>query len=124
VASGAWFPACNSCPLEEYGSNMLRYVKMPQVRRYRVEVSGWDREQNFFVENSDLLWAEESGKVVSLHRALSPEAILFVRLLDPEQADRSHPVVYQAKWLGEAADRSQQFQLSALVPRTPENSVV
>lgn len=103
---------------------MLRYVKMSQVRRYRVEVSGWDRGQNFFVENCDLLWAEESGKVVSLHRPLSPDAILFVRLLDSEQADRSHPVVYQAKWLGEAADRSHQFQLNALPPRTPEDAIV
>lgn len=103
---------------------MLRYVKMPQVRRYRVEVSGWDREQNFFVENCDLLWAEESGKVVSLHRPLSSDAILFVRLRDPEPADRSHPVVYQAKWLGEAADRSHQFRLNAAVPRTPEDPII
>jgi len=103
---------------------MLRYVKIPQVRHYRVEVSGWDRHQNFFVENCDLLWTEESGKVVTLHRTLSPEAILFVRLLDPEQADRAHPVVYLAKWIGEAPDRCHQFQLNALVPRTPENSAV
>jgi len=104
---------------------MLRYVKIPAVRRYRVEISGWDSGQNFFVENCDLLWAEDSGKVVSLRRSLSPNAILFVRLLDPEQNDRSHPVVYQAKWLGEAPDRSNQFQLNALVPqlRAAETSV-
>jgi len=34
-------------------------------------------------------------------------------------------VVYQAKWLGEAPDRSNQFQLNALVPqlRAAETSV-
>jgi len=103
---------------------MLRYVKIPSARRYRVEVSGWDEAQNFFVENCDLLWAEESGKIISLRHHLSPNAILFVRLLDPEQADRAHPVVYQAKWLSEAPGQCSQFQLNALVPRTPQDFVL
>jgi hypothetical protein len=96
---------------------MLRYVRFPAVRRYRVEVSGWDDLQNFFVENCDLLWTEESGKRVTLHRKLTRNAILFVRLLDPEQEDRAHPVVYEAEWEGETSHGTSQFRLNAMVPR-------
>ena len=33
---------------------------------YRVEVSGWDLEERFFVEKSTLVWSERSGKTVAL----------------------------------------------------------
>jgi len=29
---------------------------------YRVEVSGWDDNKAFFVENSELEWTDDSGK--------------------------------------------------------------
>ena len=29
---------------------------------YRVEVSGWDENKVFFVENSELDWNEDSGR--------------------------------------------------------------
>lgn len=105
---------------------MLRYAKFPSARRYRVEVSGWDAAENFFVENCDLLWTEESGKVISLRHNLSRTAILFVRLLDSEQNDRAHPVVYQASHLEATPDGAQRFLLEALVPRvnSEQNSVV
>ena len=32
----------------------------PVVNLYRVEVSGWDNNKAFFVENSELEWSEES----------------------------------------------------------------
>jgi hypothetical protein len=35
---------------------------------YRVEVSSWDDNKAFFVENSDLEWTDESGKQGLEHR--------------------------------------------------------
>jgi hypothetical protein len=104
---------------------MLRYAKLPAVQHYRVEVSGWDRSQNFFVENCDLLWAE-GGKIICLRQDLPPSAILFVRLLDPTQTDHAHPVVYEAKWTGKTVAGASEFQLTGLAPgvRTSENSLV
>jgi len=63
---------------------------------YRVEVSGWDSNQEFFVEKADLDWSEESGKQVLLSRAITPGTLLFLRLLHPTSLDRVHPVPYQA----------------------------
>lgn len=96
---------------------MLHYASFPAVRRYPVEVSGWDEAGNFFVENGDLVWSEESGKQVTLDRKLARRTILFVRLLDADKADRSHPVVYEAENVGQAANGVSRFRLSALVPR-------
>jgi hypothetical protein len=33
----------------------------PAVNVFRVEISGWDNNKAFFVENSELEWSEESG---------------------------------------------------------------
>jgi hypothetical protein len=39
-----------------------------EVDQFRVEVSGWDQEEIFFVEKSHLAWDEIVGKHISLHR--------------------------------------------------------
>jgi hypothetical protein len=96
---------------------MLRYARPPKTRSYRVEVSGWDSRRNFFVENCDLLWSDESGKHVRLNRKLNGHAIVFVRLLDPSDPEPSHPVVYQAEWLGKAENGMNHFYLKTLAPR-------
>jgi hypothetical protein len=64
---------------------------------YRVEISGWDDKQEFFVEKADLEWAEDSGKQVLLVHPVEPHALLFIRLLDPTSSDRACPVPYQAE---------------------------
>jgi hypothetical protein len=51
--------------------------------RYRVEVSGWDAKENFFVEKTSLDWKEREGKTVALHVAVRVDSVLFVRLLRP-----------------------------------------
>ncbi|HSC45417.1 MAG TPA: hypothetical protein VLC94_06285 [Candidatus Acidoferrum sp.] len=63
---------------------------------YRVEVSGWDSNQEFFVEKADLDWSDEFGKQVLLSHAVTPGTLLFLRLLHPMSLDRVHPVPYQA----------------------------
>jgi len=58
---------------------------------YRVEVSGWDKNEAFFVEKSDLEWTENSGKRLVLSHEVPDRAVVFVRLLRAVGADRSHP---------------------------------
>jgi hypothetical protein len=41
-------------------------ARFPTTSLYRVEVSGWDKSQTFFVEKPELQWNEESGKHVTL----------------------------------------------------------
>ena len=64
---------------------------------YQIEVSGWGLNDAFFVEKTDLLWAEGGEKKLLLHRALADGTIIFVRLLAPETPFGSVPVAYQVQ---------------------------
>ncbi|HET8923312.1 MAG TPA: hypothetical protein VFN26_09995 [Candidatus Acidoferrum sp.] len=94
----------------------LRAAAHPAASSYRVEVSGWDSLQTFFVEICELKWNEESGKLVTLTRSLRPGAMLFVRLLQPTSSDQSFPVPYRAELTGATADGENQFRLSQISP--------
>jgi hypothetical protein len=64
---------------------------------YAVEVSGWDSNETFFVENTELQWPEESAKQIQITHAVASGALVFLRLLDPLSVDRVHPVPYLAE---------------------------
>ncbi|MGA9568878.1 MAG: hypothetical protein WBS17_02245 [Candidatus Acidiferrales bacterium] len=64
--------------------------------RYRVEVSGWDAKENFFVEKTSLDWKEREGKTVALHAAVRVDSVLFVRLLRPLGGGADFPVPHRA----------------------------
>lgn len=99
---------------------MLRNDPFPVTSLYDVEVSGWDRMETFFVERCELEWNEESGKQVSIQQTLSENSVLLVRLLQPEESDRSHPVVFEAEWIGKTKSGLQQFRLNRVVPHLRE----
>ena len=68
-------------------------ARFPITSLYRVEVSGWDKSQTFFVEKSELEWNEESGKHVTLSSARS-RRLGGVSALDP--AAQRRPVAIRA----------------------------
>jgi hypothetical protein len=90
---------------------MILTAEHPATNFYHVEVSGWDDNRAFFVENSELEWAEDSGKQVTLHRSLNEGAVIFLRLLQPISNDRSHPVAYQAELVARNPEGQRQFRL-------------
>src|ERR1700733_12927862 len=67
-----------------------------RVSSYRVEVSGWDAKENFFVEKTSLDWKEREGKTVALHVAVRLDSVLFVRLLRPLGGGADFPVPHRA----------------------------
>ncbi|MBI3663445.1 MAG: hypothetical protein HY234_10405 [Acidobacteria bacterium] len=71
-------------------------VQSNTVSRYCVEISGWDVEENFFVERTDLEWFEEHGKRVALRKPVREGSLVFVRLLEPADAQTAFPVAYKA----------------------------
>jgi hypothetical protein len=99
---------------------MLQDARFPAKRFYAVEVSGWDGAQSFFVEKCELEWNEESGKQVALKHALSANAIVLVRLMQSDESDRSHPIVYEAELVGKTGSGLHRFRLSTAVPRLRE----
>jgi hypothetical protein len=90
---------------------MILTAERPAANVYLVEVSGWDDNKAFFVENSELEWTEESGKHVTLSRGLSDGAVVFLRLLQNLGSDRSHPVAYQAECVAHNSEGQRQFRL-------------
>jgi hypothetical protein len=64
---------------------------------FRIEISGWGLDNDFFAERTDLLWTADGEKRVQLHRALPEGAIVFIRLLASEPSRGSVPVAYQVQ---------------------------
>ena len=64
---------------------------------YRMEVSGWGLNDAFFVEKTELYWAEGGEKTLLLHHAVPQGAVIFVRLMGPEDSFGSVPVTYQVE---------------------------
>ncbi len=63
--------------------------------RYRVEVSGWDAKEGFFVERTLLDWNEQEAKTVTLRATVRFDSVLFVRLLRPPGGGATFPVPYR-----------------------------
>jgi hypothetical protein len=89
---------------------------------YRIEISGWGLDNNFFAERTDLLWTTDGEKQVQLHRALPEGAIVFIRLLASEPSSGSIPVAYQVLSVV-PMDRTGrcQMRLAQLHPRLKES---
>ena len=101
---------------------MIIAARFPIASLYRVEVSGWDKSQTFFVEKSELEWHEESGKCVTLGSAVPDGSVVFLRLIQPLSADRSQPVPFETEFLSVTPDGLNQFRLHPVSSRGTERS--
>jgi hypothetical protein len=90
---------------------MILTAEQTSTTLYRVEVSGWDDNKAFFVENSDLEWVDDSTKQLTLNRGLTQGAVIFLRLLQPISSDRSRPVAYQAQLITRKPEGKRHFRL-------------
>ncbi|HTS11786.1 MAG TPA: hypothetical protein VMH00_06690 [Candidatus Limnocylindrales bacterium] len=85
---------------------------------YRVEVSGWDSTESFFVEKTMLNWTRDEQKHVNLRSVLREGSVVFVRLLQPVSTTHNFPIAYQAKRIGPRnPDGFALVHLSQLRPR-------
>jgi hypothetical protein len=67
-----------------------------QLSVYRVEISGWDVNEQFFVERAALQWGQGEQRTVLVRRRVREGALVFVRLLQ-DTPPRSFPVAYRAR---------------------------
>ncbi len=89
-----------------------------QQNSYAVEVSGWDVSEIFFVEKTNLTWAADGMKEVSLRHPVREGSVIFVRLMQPVESADNYPIACQAmKVLEQAADGRSAIQLTQLRPR-------
>jgi hypothetical protein len=99
---------------------MILSARYPTTSLYRVEVSGWDKHQAFFVEKSDLEWGEESGKQVTLSHAVPDGSVVFLRLVPCLSAEQSHPVAYETEFMETTPEGRYEFRLHPVSPHTAE----
>ena len=67
-------------------------LKAEAPYRYRVEVSGWDASESFFVETAMLDWSGDETEAITLRRALREGCIVFLRLLHPVDGASRLPI--------------------------------
>jgi hypothetical protein len=90
-------------------------TELPQS--YRVEVSGWDTSDRFFVEKTTLDWGREADKEISLRSAVCQGCVVFVRLLQAIANSNNFPIAYQAVNVTEReADGRMRVRLEQLRP--------
>ena len=82
-----------------------------------VEVSGWDEDEIFFVERSELGWDDYAGKHVTLTHMLSDGSIIFVRPILATATHRANPIPYEAEFVGCSPKGYHQFRLNGVQPR-------
>lgn len=70
-------------------------LQTDDMKCYRVEVSGWDARENFFVEKTSLGAEREGRKEISLRSSLRQGCVVFVRLLQSVSQGSSFPVAYE-----------------------------
>jgi hypothetical protein len=71
-------------------------LAMDVENSYRVEISGWDAGENFFVEKTVLDWPSDEIKQVLLRSPLREGSVIFMRLLQPLNDGHNFPLAYQA----------------------------
>lgn len=84
---------------------------------YRVEISGWDIDENFFVEKTDLEWTAEE-KTIHLQHPVRKGTVVFVRLLGIDAPESTFPVAYQASAvIYRTQQRCYDVSLMQMLPR-------
>jgi len=93
-------------------------VETGQAKNYRVEISGWDASDSFFVERTTLDWNQDETKCVSLRCSVREGSVVFLRLLQSFGDGTSLPVACRAvKVTGRGADGRVLAELVRLHPR-------
>lgn|SRR5215469_595004 len=73
-----------------------------EVAGRMAEISGWDTDENFFVEKA-VLQPYGNGNKVDLRARLRVGSLLFVRLFEVSSLNRTVPVAYRVSCVGRIA---------------------
>jgi len=107
-------PLVCTCSGQELGP-MSTQVIAPTS--YQVETSGWDIDENFLIEKTDLEWTDDE-KTIRLQHPVRKGAVVFVRLMGIDAQEDSFPVAYQAAAVTyRVQERCYNVSLMQMVPR-------
>lgn len=86
------------------------------------EISGWDAEENFFVEKT-FLQEDDDGNRADLRARLRVGSLVFVRMIEEHSMNRAVPVTYKVSSIslcpgrGEADAVAREVEMIRLRPR-------
>jgi hypothetical protein len=98
----------------------VRMSAQPEPHTYRVEVSGWDSSENFFVEKTALRWGRDAQRQVILKSRVREGCVLFARLLQSAAMLNNLPMAYQA--VGVEPSPSDGGTVVVLAPLRPRSA--
>jgi len=102
----------------EEGTNMNCGAE--ELRECRVEVSGWDASEKFFVETTPLNWGREGKSEILMQNEVREGCVVFVRLLRAFGSTVEFPVAYRvAKAEKAQPEGSTRALLERLHPKAP-----
>jgi hypothetical protein len=88
------------------------------ITTHRIEVSGWDEHEAFFVEKTELEWNEKQNTRVRLRHVLRDAAVVFVRILQNSTQAHLCPIAYQVKATSELKNsHAHEYSLTRMDPR-------
>ena len=96
--------------------------EMTTAEPYRVEISGWDVLDNFFVETTRLERENKETKRVRLQNAVKEGAVVFMRLLESFGEGRGLPIACSANATEKNENGAMWVELVRLPPRCPADS--
>lgn len=88
-----------------------------EVAGQMAEVSGWDMDENFFVEKA-VLQPHGNGNRVDLRAQLRVGSLLFVRLFEVTSLNRTVPMAYRVTCIGRSTEMgARAVEMIELRPR-------
>jgi hypothetical protein len=101
----------------------MEIIMEDQLSIYRVEISGWDVHEQFFVERAALQWGQGEQRTALIRRRVRPGALVFVRLLQDTAPACSFPVAYRARQIREReGDELYELSLTQVWPAEQHSS--
>lgn len=86
---------------------------------HRVEISGWDMDEQFFVEKTEIAWNESSEEMrLKLSRPLRKGTVIFVRHLQVAMMQRAYPLAYAVEPILAGEDGACEYRLVQVRSRT------
>jgi hypothetical protein len=85
-----WHRFCN-----DKGAEASMHSSLDGPNSYRVEVSGWDSRELFFVEKTMFQWTDSGERSVGLMSRLREGCVVFVRLIHAFAENANFPVAYR-----------------------------
>lgn len=93
------------------------------AQEHKVEISGWDTNENFFVESASLGWEEGDENTIRLHNPVRPGSMIFLRVLEPCEQPVPFPVAFRVRRVSAKMEgHAYEALLRRLWPRPQERT--